>query len=178
MVPYWQSNHLFKGRIMEIDWKLLEQLCCTPGAPGHEQKTPLFISDGSRFEAKDFYPTFSWDVTPQYFMFGNQQRVLLPTEVAYIAEKTDFICLEKSHGLESLGAAELGAKHDAAAFKKIKPGIKVLFYFNSAYAWPFTSYNQAFTLDKIDDHPEHKKLLLIDPETGELARRQWFSADG
>lgn len=149
-------------------------LCCQQAAvaaPAHDETAPLIISDGSRFVAKDFYPTFSWDVTPQYFMFGNQQRVLLPTEVAYIADKTDFICIEKSHGLEMLGAAELGAKHDAAAFKKLKPGIKVLFYFNSAYAWPFTSYNQAFTLGKIDDHPELKKLLLIDPETGELARR-------
>jgi hypothetical protein len=111
-------------------------------------------------------------VTPQYFMFGDTQRVLLPEEVRSIASRTGFICIEKAHGRKMLGAAELGAKHEAAAFKKIKPDIKVLFYFNSAYAWPFTSYNQAFTRDKIDQHPELKKLLLVDPETGKLAHRR------
>jgi len=65
----------------------------------------------------------------------------------------------------------LGAKHEAAAFKKIKPGIKVLFYFNSAYAYPFTSYNQGFTPEKIEQHPELKKFLLVDPATGKLAHR-------
>jgi len=137
---------------------------------GTEDNT-LMISDGSMFETKDSYPAFSWDVTPQYFMFGNGERVLEPEEVEYIAEKTGFLCIEKSHGHKMLGSAELGAKHDAAAFKALKPGIKVLFYFNSAYAWPFTSYNKNFTLEKIEDYPELKKFLLIDPETGELARR-------
>ncbi|GAA4444720.1 hypothetical protein GCM10023156_03400 [Novipirellula rosea] len=135
-------------------------------------KTELLNSDGSRFVPKDYYPKFSWDVTPQYFMFGDMERVLLPEEVRWIAARTDFLCIEKSHGLKMLGAAELGAKHEAAEFRKIKPGIKVLFYFNSAYAWPFTSYNEAFTRDKIDQHPELKKFLLIDSETGKLAHRR------
>jgi hypothetical protein len=132
----------------------------------------LAVSDGSRFEPKDCYPQFSWNVTPMYFMFGESKRVLKPEEVSFIAGKTAFICIEKSHGLDELGAAELGAKHEAAAFKKIKPGIKVLFYFNSAYAWPFTSYNKYFAPDKIDRHPELKKFLIIDPETGKLANRR------
>lgn len=131
----------------------------------------LLISDGSIFEPKSYYPDFSWDQTPQYFMFGDGERVLLPEEVDFIAEKTGFLCIEKSHGYKMLGAAELGAKHDAAAFKAKKPGIKVLFYFNSAYAWPFTSYNKNFTLENIEDYPELKKFLIIDPKTGELARR-------
>ena len=130
------------------------------------------ISDGSLFVPKDFYPKFSWNVTPQYFMFGDTQRVLLPDEVRSIAARTDFLCIEKSHGLRMLGAAELGAKHEAAAFKKIKPGIKVLFYFNSAYAYPFTSHSKVFTRDRIDQHPELKKFLLVDPETGKLAHRR------
>jgi len=137
-----------------------------------EEKSLFIVSDGSRFVPKDFYPNFSWEVTPQYFMFGDTQRVLLPEEVRSIAARTDFLCIEKSHGLKMLGAAELGAKHDAAAFKKMKPGIKVLFYFNSAYAWPFTSYSHGFTPDKIDQHPELKKFLLVDPNTGELAHRR------
>lgn len=136
-----------------------------------QERSSLIISDGSRFVAKGFYPKFSWEVTPQYFMFGDTGRVLLPEEVRSIAARTDFLCIEKAHGLKMLGAAELGAKHEAAALKKIKPGIKVLFYFNSAYAYPFTSYSKSFTPSKINQHPELKKLLLVDPTTGELAHR-------
>lgn len=137
-----------------------------------EENNSLLISDGSHFVAEDYYPKFDWEVTPQYFMFGDTQRVLKVDEVRSIAARTDFICIEKSHGLRELGAAELGAKHEAAAFKKIKPEIKVLFYFNSAYAWPFTSYNQEFTQKKIGQHPELRKFLLVDPKTGELAHRR------
>jgi len=147
-------------------------LVAAGNAPGSHENDPLLISDGTRFIPKDFYPRFSWEVTPQYFMFGDTQRVLLPEEVRSIAARTGFLCIEKSHGRKMLGAAELGARHEAAAFKEIKPDMKVLFYFNSAYAWPFTSYNQAFTREKIAQHPELKKFLLVDPETGELAHRR------
>ncbi|MCK0157289.1 putative glycoside hydrolase family 15 protein [Cellulophaga sp. F20128] len=129
------------------------------------------LSDGSSFTSKDFYPNFSWETTPMYYMFGDSKRTLSSKEVRFIAEKSDFICIEKSHGLNELGAAELGAKHEAAAFKKINPNAKVLFYYNSAYAWPFTSYNKNFTNKNINDHPELKKFLIIDPETGKLAHR-------
>ncbi|MDN3663894.1 putative glycoside hydrolase [Algibacter miyuki] len=130
------------------------------------------ISDGSVFENKTFYPKFSWDTTPMYYMFGDPKRVLLPDEVEHIVKRTDFICIEKSHGEGELGAAELGTKHEVEAFKKIKPEIKVLFYFNSAYAWPFTSYSKGFLKKNIDQHPELKKFLIIDSETKELAKRR------
>ena len=131
----------------------------------------LRISDGSRFVPKDFYPEFSWDTTPRYLMFGDKNRVLRPEQVRFIAERTGFLCIEKSHGVGELGAAELGAKHEAAAFKKINPGVKVLFYFNAAYAWPYTSYNQDFTRQRIEAHPELKEFLIIHPKTGKLAER-------
>jgi hypothetical protein len=132
----------------------------------------LLISDGSHFEPKDFYPRFSWDTTPLYFMFGDIDRLLTSEEVEFISARTDFLCIEKSHGMRALGAAELGAKHDALAFKKAKPGTKVLFYFNSAYAWPYTSYNKDFTRERIEAHPELKQFLIFDPQKGELAHRR------
>jgi len=135
-------------------------------------QNPYKISDGSTFETKTFYPKFNWETTPMYYMFGDPKRVLHPEEVATIAEKTDFICIEKSHGIRKLGAAELGAKHEVATFKKVKPDIKVLFYFNSAYAWPFTSYNQNFTHNSINNHPELKDFLIENPETKELEERK------
>ena len=149
-----------------------EEIETTRESSDLRQASSLLVSDGSRFVPKDYYPRFSWEVTPQYFMFGDTERVLRPEEVQSIAARTDFLCIEKSHGLKMLGAAELGAKHEAAAFKEIKPDIKVLFYFNSAYAYPFTSYSKAFTPDRIDQHLELKKFLLVDSETGELAHRR------
>lgn len=131
----------------------------------------LVVSDGSSFVAKNYFPVFSWDKTPMYYMFGATERLLKAEEVEFISKRTDFLCIEKSHGLKELGAAELGAKHEAAAFKKLKPEAKVLFYFNSAYAWPFTSYNKGFRGSEINKHPELKKFLIVDPETGELAHR-------
>jgi hypothetical protein len=71
----------------------------------------LLISDGSRFVPKDFYPAFSWETTPRYFMFGDKTRVLRPEQVRFIAAQTGFLCIEKSHRMGQLGSAELGAKH-------------------------------------------------------------------
>ncbi len=156
----------------------LSLLSLSVSLPGHGQASTsasgqnLKNSDGSVFTAPASYPKFSWDVTPQYFMFGDMQRVLKPEEVKFIAKQSDFICIEKSHGLKELGAAELGAKHEAAEFRKIKPGIKVLFYFNSAYAYSFTSYTKGLNRFQIDKNPELKSFLLTDPETGELANRE------
>lgn len=169
-LPNWLESHAKDGLIAAMAF-----LCCMclsaqgDMVPASEN---IFVnSDGSPFVAKDFYPKFSWDTTPLYFMFGDKERVLHPEEVAFIAERTDFICIEKSHGYGELGAAELGAKHDASAFKQIKPDMKVLFYFNAALAWPYTSYNKDYTPDLINDNPRLKSFLLIDESTGKLAEK-------
>ncbi|MHC5066628.1 MAG: putative glycoside hydrolase [Planctomycetota bacterium] len=141
-------------------------------AEGRQELLSFRNSDGSLFVPQDFYPEFSWEVTPQYFMFGDTQRVLKPEEVRSIAARTGFLCIEKSHGLKELGAAELGARHEAAAFKKLNSDAKVLFYFNAAYAYSFTSYSKGLSKAKIDQNPDLKKFLLVDPETGELAHRR------
>lgn len=129
----------------------------------------LLNSDGSRFVPKDFYPEFSWDTPPLYYMFGDKKRTLRPEQVQFIADRTGFLCIEKSHGMDELGAAELGAKHEAAAFKAINPDVKVLFYFNAAFAWPYTSYNQDFNRRTIESRPDLKAFLLPHPKTGRLA---------
>ena len=126
-------------------------------------------SDASTFVPKDFYPKFSWETTPQYFMFQDKNRLLTPKEVAFIAPRTDFICIEKSHGKKQLGAAELGAKKEAKAFKKANPDIKVLFYFNAAYAWTYTSYTKDFTKKGVEKNPKLKEFLIINKKTGKLA---------
>lgn len=135
---------------------------------GEPNDLSLRISDGSQFVPQEIFPEFSWDTTPQFFMFGDKERLLTPKEVEFIAERTDFLCIEKSHGYGELGKAELGAKHEAAAFRKVNPDIKVLFYFNAALAWPYTSYGKDFSRNRIENNPELKEFLLIDPKTGEL----------
>ncbi len=139
-----------------------------PYIHAQNRNVSLINSDGSLFVPKDYYPKFSWETTPQYFMFQHKDRLLSSDELEFIAARTDFLCIEKSHGKGQLGAAELGAKHEAAAFKKLKPDVKVLFYFNSAYAWPYTSYSKDFTGERIEAHPELKKYLLTNPKTGKL----------
>ncbi|MDF7826514.1 putative glycoside hydrolase [Pontiellaceae bacterium B12227] len=131
----------------------------------------LRISDGTQFKPKSYYPEFSWDTTPRYFMFGDKNKLLTKEQVHFIAGQTDFICIEKSHGLKPLGAAELGAKHEAKAFRKVNPDMKVLFYFNAAYAWPYTSYNEPFTRENVEKKPKIKKLLVSHPKTGKLVDR-------
>lgn len=135
------------------------------------RNTSLLISDGSVFVPGEHFPEFSWSTTPQYFMFGDSDEVLTPKEVDFISERTAFVCIEKCHGLIPLGAAELGAKHEVEAFKLKDPDIKVLFYFNSAWAYPFTSYSKQFDIKKIENYPEFKSYLLLNQATGELNRR-------
>lgn len=131
----------------------------------------LVISDGSIFKSKDLFPKFSWETTPLYFMFGDKERVLHPEEVEFIAKRTAFLCIEKSHGYGALGAAELGAKHEVAAFKDKKPDMKILFYFNAALAWPYTSYSKDFTKENIDASENLRNFLLKNPKTGKLAEK-------
>ena len=150
---------------------VLSLLLVPKNSLGEDQMDPMRISDGSKFVPQDSFPEFSWETTPTYYMFGNKKSLLSPEQLSFIAERTGFLCIEKSHGMGELKFAELGAKHEAAAFKKIKPEMKVLYYFNAAYAWPYTSYNKYFTKTRIDARPGLKKFLLTHPKTGKLADR-------
>ncbi|MGJ8643798.1 MAG: putative glycoside hydrolase [Luteolibacter sp.] len=191
---HWMDEHFSRMRIAELEKNSLAgdpmfvnpeggDFSFQPGSPalelgieplnvskmGRLNDSSLLISDGSKFIPQEMFPKFSWDTTPQYFMFGDKERVLTPEEVEFIARQTDFICIEKSHGYEELGAAELGAKHEAEAFKKINPDAKVLFYFNAALAWSYTSYGKDFTRNRIAKNPELREFLLTNPKTGRLA---------
>ncbi|CAM4292276.1 putative glycoside hydrolase [Zobellia nedashkovskayae] len=137
---------------------------------GQEQSS-LFISDGSDFKAQSYFPKFSWETTPMYYHFGDIDRVLEPEEVKFIADRTDFICMEKSHAYNLLGDQVLGTKHEVEAFHEVKPEIKVLFYYNSYVAWPFPRFNKEFTPDGIAKNEELTKFLARDPKTGKLLEK-------
>jgi hypothetical protein len=129
---------------------------------------PLLLVQGTSVHAVEF-PAFTWDKVPVYQMFADNQRLLTEAEVAEISSTSGFICIEKQHGLNTLGGAELGTKHEIPRFKALNPNTKCLFYFNSAYAYPFTSYTKDFSYGKVSG--KHEQFLLKDPETSELAHR-------
>ncbi len=116
-----------------------------------------------------FFPPFSWDRVPVYQMFMDYGRLLTDPEVKQIAETSDFICIEKAHGVKAAGGVELATKHEVPRFKSLNPDSKCLFYFNSAFAYPFASHSKVFRFGKVDE--PYLSFLIKDPKTGELARR-------
>jgi hypothetical protein len=121
-----------------------------------------------------FFPPFSWDTVPAYEMFADKVR-FKDDDVSAIAENTDFLCIEKQHGIKDLGAADIGARHAIGQFKAIKPGMTCLVYLNSAYAYPFISRSKVFDWRGEIHKPEnakYKSFLLVDPATGDLAYRE------
>ena len=141
------------------------------GGPSEAKLDPLRVSDGSHFDPKDYYPKFSWDTTPMYFMFGDTHRLLTPEEVDSIAAGLIFSALKSRMDAKYWVPPNWAPSTRSPRLRKSNPKPKCCSTFNSAYAWPFTSYNEAFTRKKIDAHPELKKFLIVDPETGELAHR-------
>ena len=114
-------------------------------------------------------PPFSWDTVPIYQMFGDGKRLLTDAELKIVAASSDFICIEKSHGLKKLRCARLGAAREIERFKKIDPKMFCLFYFNSAYAFPFSKDTGVFGA-KVVEEP-FRSFLIFDPKTGEPKRR-------
>ena len=119
--------------------------------------------------ASTLRPAFSWDKIPIYQMFGDGNRLLTDGEISSVAASSDFVCIEKSHGFKELGCAKLGAAQEIARFKQIDPKTFCLFYFNSAYAYPYTTDSKVFG-KKVIGEP-FRSFLLLDPQTGEPKRR-------
>jgi hypothetical protein len=119
--------------------------------------------------ASTLRPAFSWDRVPIYQMFGDGTRLLNDAELGSIAASSDFVCIEKSHGFKELGCAKLGAAREIARFKETDPKTTCLLYFNSAYAYPFTTDSRVFGRNVIGE--PFRSFLLLDPQTGELLRR-------
>jgi hypothetical protein len=120
-----------------------------------------------------YFPVFSWDTVPVYQMFADT-RLLTKEEVDEVASTSEFICIEKQHGIRSHGAADIGAKEEIRQFKAVNPDLRALVYYNSAYAYPFTSHSKGFHHKRIND-PENAKFksyLITDQKTGELTFRE------
>ena len=169
--PSMEDLNDYSAKFILSHLKVANDKANNPRIFANKSKVTYLNSDGTKFVSKSRYPKFSWDTTPMYYHFGDIDRVLKPEEEAYIADKTNFITIEKSHGFRLLGDAVLGTQYEATAFHKINPEIKVLYYFNSLVAWPFTQFNKAFNEDSIAKNPELAKFLLVDIRTGELVKK-------
>ncbi|MGB6222115.1 putative glycoside hydrolase [Haloferula sp.] len=123
----------------------------------------------AQLSAETPLPRFSWDKVPVYEMFGDGSRLLKDEELKHIAGTTDFLCIEKNHAISVLKSADHGAAREIARFKKLDPGTTCLFYFNSAYAYPFASRSQMFRIGRIP--AEYKDFLITDPDTGKFSQR-------
>lgn len=93
--------------------------------------------------------------------FGSQTR-MTDAQVQLTAKLSNFVCLEKNHGVRTnRDNAEKVACEDALRIKAANPDAKVLMYWNTLIAWPFTSYNRDFAESKPKD------WTLRDMKTGE-----------
>jgi len=94
------------------------------------------ISLSAAMADDDTYPVFSWDTVPVYIHVGKFSGPLTDEEISLIARTSDFVCLEKGHGIGTLGSTERGIAHDARRLKAANPRMKVLFYWNTFLNYP------------------------------------------
>ncbi len=107
------------------------------------------------------YPEWSWDKVPVYLHFGSGAQ-MTDDQIETAARLSNFVCLEKAHGMRTdRDHPERVAGEDAQRIKMANPDAKVLMYWNTLIAWPFTSYNRDFA----ENHPAD--WILRDMNTGE-----------
>jgi len=81
-------------------------------------------------------PPFSWATVPVYIHLGKSSGPLTKQELHFIARTSNFVCLEKGHGLRRFGSTEKGIAHDARLLKALNNKMKVLFYWNGFLNYP------------------------------------------
>jgi len=127
-------------------------------------------------------PHFSWDTVPVYIHFGKSSGPLSESELKFVAQVSDFVCLEKGHGRGRSGSTEKGIAFDAKRLKALNPRMKVLFYWNTFLNYPLydacetvANHPQWIFCDK-KGNPIYKvrtleQYNLLNPEF-----RQWWAA--
>lgn len=94
------------------------------------------------------YPDFSWDTVPVYIHYGNSNGYT-DEAIEFIASHSNFVCMEKTQGVNSQGSVEKGQIHDAKRLKAANPDIKILFYWNT-----FLDYSGYDAHKVYQSHPE------------------------
>lgn len=100
-------------------------------------------------EAKKHYPKFSWNTVPIAFHFGKNGDLLSDEEAKFISSHSNFVVLEKGHGLPKYKSTENGIEEEAKRLKKLNSNIKVIFYWNSFLDYPMYDAHKVY-----ESHPE------------------------
>lgn len=109
----------------------------------------LFIGFQSIGQTTKYYPKFSWDKVPVAFHFGKNGDLLTNEEAKFISSHSNFIVLEKGHGMPTFKNTEKGIEEDAIKLKKLNPNMKVIFYWNA-----FLDYSLYEAHNVYESHPE------------------------
>ncbi|MDO7172407.1 putative glycoside hydrolase [Mariniflexile sp. AS56] len=108
----------------------------------------LFICYQSTSQTNQAFPKFNWDKVPIAFHFG-KNGALTNDEAKFITSRSNFIVLEKGHGLPTYKNTEMGIEADAKKLKRFNPDMKVIFYWNA-----FLDYSMYEAHDVYTNHPE------------------------
>jgi hypothetical protein len=95
------------------------------------------------------YPKFSWKTVPVAFHFGKNKDLLTPEEAEFIASHSNFVVLEKGHGVPKYQTTEKGIEEEAKKLKKMNPDMKVIFYWNAFLDYPTYEDHKVY-----ESHPE------------------------
>ena len=87
-----------------------------PSGISSDGQEKYITSSGKSFVPKSHYPKWNWDTVKEYKMFYSY-RALSDSQVSKIASLSDFICIEKAHGVVTFNCAMLGTKHEATRLK-------------------------------------------------------------
>ncbi|MGB6222292.1 putative glycoside hydrolase [Haloferula sp.] len=130
------------------------------------------------------WPKFSWDRVPVCLHFGITGRTMNSEELKFVADTSNFICLEKAHGMKTLGSTEKGIAHDAKRIKELNPDAKVLFYWNGILNFSFYDvYEETRNNRNLVLRDKQGKPLLKGGKTGveqfnivDVNARKWWAA--
>ncbi len=126
------------------------------------------------------YPHFSWDTVPIYIHYGNPDGYT-DEAIQFIASHSDFVCMEKSQGMNVHGSAEKGQVHDAKRLKAANPDIKILFYWNTFLDYPFTAAHEVYQqhpdwwLRKLDGELDKKAGRIMRYDLSNPEVREWWT---
>ncbi len=102
-----------------------------PSLPYCLSLVAIFLAQMAFSQTDKHYPAFSWDKVPVAFHFGKKGDLLTPSEAQFIAERSNFVVLEKAHGFPKYKYSEDAIAEDAKVLKDLNPNLKVVFYWNA-----------------------------------------------
>jgi len=126
----------------------------------------------------ELFPDFNWDRVPVNIHFGKRGQ-MTDAELDFIASQSEFVALEKSHGVDVHGSTERGIAETAHQLKRRNPRVKVLFYFNAFVNWPgyeaSATYRPEWTLRSMKGDVVKHPSGTPRPDPSHAEFRQWWS---